>query len=217
MNEIRVMIVEDDDDWRRGLKAYLEQQPDLAVVAQAAAAEEARTAAREAQPDIVLMDIMLVDSLEGIALTADISQSCNARVIMLSSLEEKEVIFEAFQAGAVNYIVKSDFTNIPEAIRQAYADSSPIDAGVAERIREEFRRLQQVEREYEIRKARELITPTEREVLAMIHEGYTQPQIADKFVVSLRTVKNHVNSILKKLNGKSSKEAAQKAKDMGIL
>lgn len=214
---IRVMIVEDDEDWLRGLAAYLAKEDDIAIVGQAASAEAARSVAASAKPDVILMDIMLVDSMEGIALTAEISQLCDARIIMLSSLEEKQVIFEAFKAGAINYLVKSAFGQIPQAIRQAYASSSPIDARVAEQMREEFRRLKQVEREYQVKQMQDMMTPTEIQVLSMIDQGYTQTQIADKFVISIRTVKNHVGNILKKLNGKSSKEAAQKAKDMGLF
>jgi len=217
MTRIRVFLVEDDEDWRRGLSAYVAKEPDMEVIGTAADAAEARSLAPALNPDVILMDIMLVDSMEGIALTAEISALCEAKIIMLSSLTEKQVVFEAFKAGAVNYLVKSDFGAIPEAIREAYQESSPIDARVAEQIREEFRRLKQLEQEYEAKKLKDLITPAEIQVLSMIDQGYTQTQIADKFVISIRTVKNHVSHILKKLPGKSSKEAAKKAKDMGLF
>lgn len=217
MSIIRVMIVEDDPDWRRGLSAYLAKEADIEVVAAADTAEAALAAAAEARLDVVLMDIMLADSAEGIALTAEISRLSDARIIMLTSLQAKEMMFDAFKAGAVNYIVKSDFNTIPEAVRQAYRHSSPIDAQAAEQMREEFRRLKQLEREYERKQLSDLITPTELQVLSMIEQGHTQTEIADKFVISIRTVKVHVGNILRKLNGKSSKEAAKKAKDMGLL
>ncbi|OPA75752.1 DNA-binding response regulator [Paenibacillus selenitireducens] len=217
MAVIRVFLVEDDVDWRVGLSAYLAKQSDMEVVGTASNAEEAILLAPVLAPDVILMDIMLVGSMEGITLTAEISSRCQAQIIMLSSLTEKQVIFEAFKAGAVNYLVKSAFQDIPDAIRQAHASNSPIDARVADQIREEFRRLKQLEREYEVKQMKDLITPTEIQVLSMIDKGYTQTQIADKFVVSIRTVKNHVSHILKKLQGKSSKEAAQKAKDLGLF
>ena len=217
MTMIRVFLVEDDEDWRRGLSAYVAKEADMEVIGTAANAADARTLAPALNPDVILMDIMLVDSMEGIALTAEISALCEAKIIMLSSLTEKQVIFDAFKAGAVNYLVKSDFGAIPGAIREAYRESSPIDAQVAEQIREEFRRLKQLEQEYEAKKLKDLITPAEIQVLSMIDQGYTQTQIADKFVISIRTVKNHVSHILKKLPGKSSKEAAKKAKDMGLF
>ncbi|HTG71654.1 MAG TPA: LuxR C-terminal-related transcriptional regulator, partial [Candidatus Udaeobacter sp.] len=94
---------------------------------------------------------------------------------------------------------------------------SPINAAVAERMREEFRRLKQLEREFEAKKLNDLITPSELQLLDLIDQGYTQPQIADKLVVSIRTVKNHVNHILKKLNLTGSREAANKAKEMGLF
>lgn len=217
MSIIRVMIVEDDPDWRRGLSAYLAKETDIEVVAAADTAEAALAAAATARLDVVLMDIMLADSAEGIALTAEISRLSDARIIMLTSLQAKEMMFDAFKAGAVNYLVKSDFKAIPEAVRQAFFHRSPIDALAAEQMREEFRRLKQLEREYERKQMSDLITPTELQVLSMIEQGHTQTEIADKFVISIRTVKVHVGNILRKLNGKSSKEAAKKAKDMGLL
>ncbi|MOA35103.1 Oxygen regulatory protein NreC [compost metagenome] len=84
-------------------------------------------------------------------------------------------------------------------------------------MREEFRRLKQLEREFEVKKLNDLITPSELQLLDLIDQGYTQPQIADKLVVSLRTVKNHVNHILKKLNLPGSREAASKVKEMGLF
>ena len=82
---------------------------------------------------------------------------------------------------------------------------------------EEFRRLKKLEREYEVEKFKRMLTPSEVQLLSMIHDGYSQTQIAEKSFLSVRTVKNHVNNILRKLGGKSSKEAAQQAKDKELF
>ncbi|KPV56917.1 transcriptional regulator [Paenibacillus sp. A3] len=214
---IRVVIVEDDPDWLRGLHSYLQREPDIEVVGQASSGEAAVELLEKTEADVVLMDVMMSDSPEGLWAAAEIVKCSGARVVMLSSMEEKEIIFEAFKAGAVDYMVKSNFTEIPQTIRNAYANRSSIHPSVAAQMREEFRRLKQLEHEVRVRELKNLLTPTEIQVLDLIEKGHTQTQIADKFVVSIRTIKVHVGNILKKLGGKSSKEAAQKAKDMGIL
>ncbi|MBP1155507.1 MULTISPECIES: response regulator transcription factor [unclassified Paenibacillus] len=214
---IRVVIVEDDPDWLRGLQSYLQKEPDIELVGNASSGEAAVELLEKTEADVVLMDVMMSDSPEGLWTAAEIVKCSGARVIMLSSMEDKEMIFEAFKAGAVDYMVKSNFTEIPQAIRSAYVNRSAIHPSVAAQMREEFRRLKQLEREVRVNQLRNLLTPTEIQVLDLIEKGNTQTQIAEKFVISIRTVKVHVGNILKKLGGKSSKEAAQKAKDMGIL
>lgn len=221
MSNIRLWIVEDDLDWLRGLTAYLSSQPDIDVIWTSSRPDEVRQALLEqvglSPADVVLMDIMLDGRPEGISLAEETSATTGARVIMLTSMEEKELIFRSFQAGAIDYQIKSEFEGLPEAIRSAYSRQSPINAAVAERMREEFRRLKQLEREFEVKKLTDLITPSELQLLDLIDQGYTQPQIADKLVVSIRTVKNHVNHILKKLSLTGSREAANKVKEMGLF
>lgn len=217
MKSIRILIVEDDMDWLRGLSAYLSKQPDLFIAATADNRESALRAMEDQSIDVILMDIMLSGEMYGIGLTEEVMKISDARVIMLTSLEEKTTIFEAFQAGAIDYHIKSDFESIPEAIRQAYRKKSPINSNVAEQMREEFRRLKRLEQEYKQKDMRAVITPTELQVLELIYSGLTQTEIADQLFISIRTVKNHVNHILRKLGLKSSKEAAEKAKAHGLF
>lgn len=214
---IHILLVEDDPDWRRGLADYLNAQPDLRVAAAAATPEEARLAAAERAFDVVLMDIMLAETPAGIDLAAELTASYGARVIMLTSLTDKETIFDAFRAGAIDYQVKSDFAGIPAAVRSAARGRAPISAEAAELMREEFRRLKQLEREVQEKEVKEKITKAELEVLRLIHEGHTQPEAAEKLFVSLRTIKVHVGNILKKLGSGSSREAARKASELGLF
>ncbi|REE85186.1 LuxR family two component transcriptional regulator [Paenibacillus taihuensis] len=211
-SKIRIMLIEDDPDWRRGLAAYLNGQPDMQVIGEADSAETALAVAPTAGADIILLDIMLTDSPDGLRLASELSGS-GAQIIMLTSMEDRAFVVEAFRAGAVNYLVKSDFTAIPDAVRSAAANRSSIDSSAARLMLEEFRRLKKLEREYETDKFKRLLTPSEVQLLSMIHDGYSQTQIAEKSFLSLRTVKNHVNNILRKIGVKSSKEAAQQAKD----
>jgi two-component system vancomycin resistance associated response regulator VraR len=217
MEMIKVLIVEDDRDWLRGLGVYLGREADIEIVGTANTAEEAMQAIRTLRFDVVLMDIMLASQAEGIWLTSKVCESCRAKVLMLTSMEQKELIFEAFQAGATDYLLKSAYEEIPAAIRAAYHSRSGIHSSVADQMREEFRRLKQLEREYRVLELKQRITPTELQILRLIDKGHTQTDIARQLVVSLRTVKVHVGNILRKLGGRSSKEAARQARDMGLF
>ncbi|MFC5404015.1 response regulator [Cohnella soli] len=214
-----VWIVEDDKDWLRGLRAYLNGQPGIAIAGTSANPDEVRQALEDGRMnvDVVLMDIMLDGVPAGIALAEQVCTHIGARVVMLTSLEEKDFIFRSFQAGAIDYQVKSDYESLPEAIRAAARRESPISPAAAERMREEFRRLKRLEREFESHKLRNLITPSELELLKLVDQGYTQTEIASRLVVSIRTVKNHINHVLRKLGVQGSKEAAREAKDKGLF
>lgn len=214
---IKVLIVEDDADWLRGLKAYLSAEPDIEICADANTSEQALQAFAEHEIDVVLMDIMLANSMDGIWLTAEVTETWGARVIMLTSLEEKETISHAFEAGAINYIVKEDFEQIPDAVRSAYYNKAPISAKAAEAMREEFRRLKKLEQEFKTQQLKNLLTPTEIQILEKVGQGLTQSQIADHFVISIRTVKVHIGNILRKLGVSSSKEAAALVKEHGLF
>ncbi|WEK55515.1 MAG: response regulator transcription factor [Candidatus Cohnella colombiensis] len=220
MDKIAVWIVEDDPDWLRGLRAYLDGQLDMQVIFYSADPAVVREvlAGDSPQPvDVVLMDIMLDGVPEGILLAEEVAMSLGARVIMLTSMEEKELIFRSFQAGAIDYQLKTDFEKLPEAIRAAATRQSPISAEAAERMREEFRRLKRLEREFEVKTVQGMITPSELQLLKLVDEGYSQSEIANQLFISIRTVKNHINHILKKLKTSGSKEAAQQVKEMGLF
>ncbi|MFX3633107.1 MAG: response regulator transcription factor [Candidatus Pristimantibacillus sp.] len=219
MDKIAVWIVEDDADWLRGLTAYLGAQADIDISFTAANPMDVENALLEqhAPVDVILMDIMLNGQPEGIRLAEATAVATGARVIMLTSMEEKELILRAFQAGAIDYQIKSDFESLPDAIRAAAKRHSSISPVAAEQMREEFRRLKRLEREFEVKKVSDQITPSELQLLELIDEGYSQSQIAEKLVVSIRTVKNHINNILKKLQFSGSKEAASQVKAMGLF
>jgi len=218
-NDIKVWLIEDDPDWLRGLTDYLSREQDISVVWTTDRPEQVRDKllGGDELADVALLDIMLHGEPEGVALAEEITMATGMRAIMLTSMEEKELILRSFQAGAIDYQIKSQFEGLPAAIRSAYARRSPISPAAAEQLREEFRRLKTLEREFEAKKLKDSITPSELQLLELIDRGYSQPQIADKLVISLRTVKNHVNHILKKWNMPGSQAAAAKAKEMGLL
>lgn len=216
---ITIWIVEDDKDWLRGLHAYLASFTEFEVAFIASTVDEVRKQLTcvKTPPQVVLMDIMLDDKPDGITLAEEVVLQLQASVIMLTSMEQKELIFRSFQAGAVDYQMKSDFEALPDLIRRAANQKAPISASVAEQLRKEFRRLRELESEFEAKKLRDQITSTELELLRLIDQGYTQSEIADQLVISIRTVKNHINNILKKLKLHSSKEAAQLVREKGLF
>ncbi len=213
MDNIRVFLVEDDPDWLRGLQDFLDQQEGLGVVGTASAKDAAlrRLSELDIEVDVILLDIMLsANGRDGLDIAAEISGVLTAPIIMLTSLSEEEIIVEAFMSGAVNYVNKSNFKDIPEAIRSAHARRSSIHPSAAEAVLAELNRIKREERQ-------KLLTPSEKSILKLIQEGNTQPQVAAKVHIAERTIKNHISNILKKLGVKSSKEAAEIARKKGML
>jgi len=212
MEAIHVLLVEDDQAWRKGLVDFLNKEPDIHIAAAAATKEEAIEAFQRHTVDVVLMDINLtenkLDGIEAVLALTELRTDC--RIIMLTSLTEEDVIVESFSAGAVNYMSKSNFKELPEAIRAAYRGQSAIHPTAAMALRNEFLRLKQEE-------TQKLLSPAEKEILQLIHSGQTQTQIEKNLHITKRTIKNHINRILKKMGVKSSKEAAEKAKQKKLF
>ncbi|MFS0556647.1 response regulator [Brevibacillus sp. 179-C9.3 HS] len=206
MNAIRVFLVEDDPVWRKGLIDFLNKEPDLTVVGEAGSKAEAIERFLPAQADVVLMDINLTENnLDGIETAIEfMALQADSKIIMLTSLTDEAVIVESFSAGAVNYISKSSFKEIPDAIRAAHNRQSAIHPTAAAALRNEFLRLKNDENQ-------KLLSPAERDILQLIHQGHTQTQIEQSLHITKRTIKNHINRILKKMGVKTSKEAAAKA------
>ncbi|MFC8684638.1 response regulator [Brevibacillus porteri] len=206
MNPIRVFLVEDDPVWRKGLIDFLNKEPDLTVVGEAGFKAEAIERFLPAKADVVLMDINLTENnLDGIETAIEfMALQADSKIIMLTSLTDEAVIVESFSAGAVNYISKSSFKEIPDAIRAAHNSQSAIHPTAAAALRNEFLRLKNDENQ-------KLLSPAERDILQLIHQGQTQTQIEQSLHITKRTIKNHINRILKKMGVKTSKEAAAKA------
>lgn len=207
MNRIQIFLVEDDPDWVKSMTVFLNAQEDMIVVGTAELPEQAIAMAQILSFDIVLMDIQLTAGrLDGIYAAAEIlERKPQAKVIMLTSLGDELVIMQSFTAGAVNYIEKPRFKELPEAIRSAV-----LHPGSMEVLLKEFARLK---REEQLRG----LTPAEREVFDLLDEGYTHSQMEQKLFKTESTLKNQINKILKKLGVRSSKEAVEKVRRKGIV
>lgn len=187
-HKIRVMLVEDDSFWRERLFADLNKETDIEIVKAAATKREALEEAGVLDIDVVLMDINLTENqLDGLETTKElmIATKSKVKVIMLTSLTEKEIIVKAFQNGAVNYINKSSFPDIVRAIREAYADQASIHPDAALAMREEIRLM--------------LLSPSEREIHELKERGYSRTEISELLNKSLNTIKTQIRSVRNKL------------------
>ncbi|WP_338551396.1 response regulator transcription factor [Paenibacillus sp. KS-LC4] len=205
MSHIRVLLVEDDPDWVKAMTLFLNKEADLLVVGAASTAEEALSLARTLSFDVALLDIQLADQQQnGIYTAVEMHRIHAAKIIMLTSMSEEEVMTQAFTAGAINYIEKTNFRQLPEAIRSAYHHPAPMEA-----LLKEFARLKREEQLKDL-------TLAEREVFELIEQGYTQTQIEQKLYKAESTLKNQVNKMLKKLGVRSRKEAVEKVRRKGL-
>ena len=211
MSDIRILLCEDQTLVRHGLRTILELEPGMAVVGEAADGEEAVPRALELRPDIVLMDIQM-PRRSGVEATALITAACpQTRVIVLTTFDYEEYVFDAVKAGAMGYLLKD--VPVPElldTIRRVHAGESFIQPRVASKLLLEFgRRLRAP--------AEEELTEREREVLSLLAAGASNREIGARLYLAEGTVKNHVSNILGKLHAANRTHAVSLAREQGLL
>ena len=205
MNEpITVLIVDDHAVVRRGIRALLEAEGDFQVAGEAGSGGEAVLLAADLAPDVVLMDLVMPE-MDGVAATRLVKQqSPRSQVIVLTSYHEDEHIYPAVRAGALSYLLKSvGLEELTEAIRKAARGEAVLHPHVAARLVQELHGASQ-----ETRLLYAALSEREREVLRLIADGLSNAQIAERLVISERTVKSHVNNILGKLQVADRTQAA---------
>jgi len=202
---IRVMIVDDHTMVRRGLATILKVRPDLELVAEAGDGKEALQLCQQVQPDVILMDLLMPE-MSGAEATRRIRELCpQIQVIALTSYQEKELVREALQAGAIGYLLKNvSAEDLAAAIREAYAGRSTLAPEAIQALIQAdssgAARDQDPAQKYGL-------TARESEVLALMIEGLNNPDIAERLVVSRSTAKAHVSNILSKLGVSNRAEA----------
>jgi DNA-binding NarL/FixJ family response regulator len=196
---IGVLVVDDQALVRRGFRMILEIEADLSVVGEAADADEAVALAAELVPDVVLMDVRM-PGRNGIAATREIlAAQPQVRVVMLTTFDMDEYVYEALQAGASGFLLKDVQPELLVAgIRAVHAGESLLAPTVTRRMIETFlERTPRVSRT--ARRQWESLTPREQEILGLLARGLTNGEIATKLVLSETTVKTHVGRVLAKL------------------
>jgi DNA-binding NarL/FixJ family response regulator len=210
---IRLLLVEDHPMFRAGLAATLQLDGDITVVGSAETGEQALALVREQRPDVVVMDIGLPDG-NGVSLVPRIlEEASDCRILMLTSYEDDSTVYAALRAGARGYIVKNaDADEIVRAVHTVASGAGYFSPSVVERITQH---VASGGRSSEI-SAFPQLTRREREILALMAEGRGNTYIADYFVLSLKTVRNHISNVMGKIGASSRAEAIAKARDAGL-
>jgi two-component system, NarL family, response regulator DegU len=210
---LRLVLVDDHRMLREGLRRSLEDEG-LEVVAEAGDGEEAVRVAGDVEADVILMDVSM-PVLDGVEATRRIvTADPEKRVVMLTMHADEEVVQQALRAGAVGYLTKDCSTDeVVNAIRLAANGETVLSVDLAKSMLAEVRRLDPADAREEDR----IISKREEEVLQLIADGCSPPEVAAKLFISQKTVKNHLASIYEKLDARDRTQAVLMAVRMGIV
>src|SRR5216684_4707933 len=221
MKLIKILLVDDQPLFREGLRTLLSVQSDFEIVGEAGNGEEAIKLARTLQPAVVLMDLQM-PVLDGVAATRCLkTEQPDCRVIVLTTFDDDDNVFDGLRAGAVGYLLKdAPSEKLCEAIRLAARGESFLQPSVAAKVVAEFARLtspaSKTAAQSHTEPLIEALSDREREILSLISAGASNREIANTLFLAEGTVKNHVTNILGKLGVRDRTQAALKAKEMGL-
>lgn len=217
MKPTRVLIVDDQPLYRDGLMTLLSVRPEIEIVGEASNGEYALAAARQLNPDIVLMDLRM-PVMDGVECTRRMhAESPNWRVIVLTTFEDDESVFEAIRAGAHGYLLKGvPAAKLVEAIQLTMQGQSILHPSVASRVMAEFNRLSSLRPPKHAHQLPHL-TKRETEILRQLAAGKNNKEIAAAIHISEGTVKNHLTTIFEKLYVEDRTQAALAAHALGLV
>ncbi|MBB6695953.1 MULTISPECIES: response regulator transcription factor [Cohnella] len=207
---IKVLLADGDLVWQQRLAMLIKSESDIDLSNIVSTKEEAIQASVQLDVDVMILDMILNSpKRDGLDVLAEILRNKALPIIVLSSIHDPEVMVDAVVAGAVNYITKTNYLDIPVAIREAYRRQSSLHADVAAIIRNEIGLIKRKELQC-------MLTPTEKEILQLIGLGYRQTIIRELLGITSNTLKSHVRHITRKFDTRSIREAAEKAKRRGL-
>jgi DNA-binding NarL/FixJ family response regulator len=211
----RVIIADDHELARLGLRTMLVPEPDLEVVGEATTGREAVTMSHELEPDLVLMDIRMPD-LDGLVATRAIKEDHPRTSVLIVTLsEDPDYLLEALRVGAAGYVLKdASRREVVAAVRQVLSGESPLDAKLSAQL---IRRLAGQSKDTSASSHADELTHRELEVLRLVAEGKTNAEIAQSLFISVGTVKVHVERIINKLGVSDRTQAAVRAVELGYI
>ena len=214
MRQLRILLVDDHEVVRLGLKALIQRQPSFEVVGEAGTADEAIDKARVHHPDVIVMDIRL-PGRSGIEATREVMRQLpETKVIMLTSYADDELLMDAIEAGAAGYVLKQiGSESLLRSLEGVARGESLLDPALMNKV---FARLREAARK-ERGQAFANLTEQEVKILALVAEGHTNREIADRVYLSEKTVRNYVSAILGKLGLAHRSQAAAYAVEHGLL
>lgn len=216
---IRILMVDDQTLLRKGLAGLLGRNRDMEIVGEAENGEQALEAVERLHPDVVLMDVRM-PVMDGVAATRELTRRGHtAAVIILTTFEDEEYIFEGLAAGARGYLLKdAEYEELSHAIRTVAAGEALLQPQITARVLKEFSRLASVSgNRPKPQPLVEPLTDREMEVLRLIASGATNQDIAEKLYIGLGTVKHHVRSIFAKLGARDRVQAVLMAQDLDLV
>ena len=213
MSPIRVLLCDDQALVRSGFRMILDARPDLEVIGEAEDGLQAVEQTRALGPDVVLMDIRM-PTLDGLAATRQIIASGSAgRVLILTTFDPDEYVYEAIRAGASGFLLKDvEPEELVDAIRVVAAGNALLGASVTQRLLERFAGSSPPQSP-----SLDVLTEREIDILRLVAQGLSNAEIADRLVVGETTVKSHVSSILRKLRVRDRVQAVVAAYDAGLV
>jgi len=214
---VRILLVDDQRLMREGLHTLLEMEPGLHVAGEASQGQEALELYARLQPDVVLMDVRM-PIMDGVEATRQLmSRWPTCRVIILTTFDDDEYVFDGLRAGALGYLLKDvSIQELAEAIRTVMGGGALIEPSVARKVVAEFARMTSSSPKA-ASNLDEPLSEREIDILRLLSQGLTNREIAQRLYLAEGTVKNYVTNILAKIGARDRTQAALRARELGLL
>lgn len=218
--KIRIMLVDDQTILRAGLAGLLNRNPDMTVIGEAGTGQEAIEMAERLDPDVILMDVRM-PAMDGVKATRElVRRGIRAGIIILTTFDDDEYIYEGIASGARGYLLKdAEYEELSHAIRVVARGEALLQPQVTARVLREFTRLagQAVPPKAKAKPLAEPLTERETEVLRLIVSGATNQDIAEQLHIGLGTVKHHVRAVFAKLGARDRVQAVLTAQELNLV